>query len=257
MLPAGIVEQLLHVICCAHMRPQSVRFASETDVQISSLVGESRKRLSQLRRFKRSAILGTRIYRLRLRPRPHKGSMCGLQTSSANANANANGFLEHLAANDQRTGFHAHKRERVLLRQAGKCRRERGNTRDNLRARSTGHRSIQQKHIRRDARPSPRCLLGKIFRGPQRIPGNYGLLSAPNRCPRWRASGACHRSDRPSHPVDGRPYACRDHPCDGHNKGQGLFGHHIRLVDHRTLQAFYHQHPSGEVETLRDPRSSL
>ena len=77
-------------------------------------------------------------------------------------------------------------------------------------------------------------------------------LSAPIRFPRWRASGACHRTDRPF-PRDGdHPYGGPVRPCGGHSKGQGLFGHHSHPADHRTLQAFYHHIPSSEVETWGD-----
>ena len=82
--------------------------------------------------------------------------------------------------------------------------------------------------------------------------GTSAYLSASSRYPRWNASEACHRNDRPSRPVDGRPCACRNRPCGGHSKGQGLSGRQSHSVGHRTLQAFYRYPPSGEAETWGD-----
>lgn len=82
----------------------------------------------------------------------------------------------------------------------------------------------------------------------QRISGNHWpKLSAPIRFPRWRASRVCHRNDRPSRPDGDRPFVYLL-PYDGHNKGQGLFGHHSHPAGHRTLQAFYHHVPFWEAE---------
>lgn len=41
-------------------------------------------------------------------------------------------------------------------------------------------------------------------------------------------------------------------PCDDHNKGQDLSGHHSLPVDHRTLQAFYLRNPSEREVTWGD-----
>ena len=52
-------------------------------------------------------------------------------------------------------------------------------------------------------------------------------------------------------------------PCDDHNKGQDLFGHHSPPVDHRTLQAFYLHDPSepeatwGDDHLLRDGEENV
>ena len=41
-------------------------------------------------------------------------------------------------------------------------------------------------------------------------------------------------------------------PCDDHNKGQDLSGHHSLPVGHRTLQAFYLHNPSEREVTWGD-----
>ena len=43
-------------------------------------------------------------------------------------------------------------------------------------------------------------------------------------------------------------------PCDDHNKGQDLSGHHSLPVGHRTLQAFYLRNPSEGEVTWGDDR---
>lgn len=53
----------------------------------------------------------------------------------------------------------------------------------------------------------------------------------------------------------GRPFRRGgDPPCDDHNKGQDLFGHHNPPVYHRTLQAFYLRAPSEPEATWDDDR---
>jgi hypothetical protein len=51
----------------------------------------------------------------------------------------------------------------------------------------------------------------------------------------------------------GRPFRRGgDRPCDDHNKGQDLSGHHSPPVDHRTLQVFYLRTPSEPEATWDD-----
>lgn len=78
--------------------------------------------------------------------------------------------------------------------------------------------------------------------------GTRPIPFSATRHPRSHASKTLYRrSGRPS-----RRGAC--HPCGDHNKGQGLVGHHTLLVDHRTLQASYHQDPFEVEGTWGDDR---